>query len=51
MMAAFGGKGELVTDPDALAGSLRRAFDSGEPYLVNVLTDPGVAYPRSANLA
>jgi acetolactate synthase-1/2/3 large subunit len=30
---------------------LKRAFDSGEPYLVNVLTDPEIAYPRSANLA
>jgi acetolactate synthase I/II/III large subunit len=51
MMIAFGGRGELVTDPEALGGALRRAFDSGEPYLVNVLTDSGVAYPRSANLA
>ena len=27
--------------------ALRRAFDSGVPYLVNVVTDPEVAYPRS----
>lgn len=51
MMEAFGGKGETVTRPDDIGGALRRAFDSGEPYLVNVLTDPEVAYPRSANLA
>ena len=51
MMEAFGGKGEMVTDPGDLGAALRRAFDSGEPYLVNVLTDPAIAYPRSANLA
>ena len=28
-----------------------RAFDAGVPYLVNVLTDPADAYPRSSNLA
>ena len=50
-MESFGGKGELVTDPDEIAPALKRGFDSGEPYLVNVLTDPEVAYPRSANLA
>jgi acetolactate synthase-1/2/3 large subunit len=51
MMEAFGGKGETVTRPEEIRRALRRAFDSGEPYLVNVLTDPEVAYPRSANLA
>ena len=30
---------------------VERAFASGQPALVNVLTDPSVAYPRSANLA
>ena len=51
MMEAFGGKGELVEDPAQIGPALKRAFDSGEPALVNVLTDPEVAYPRSANLA
>ncbi|MDQ4065249.1 MAG: acetolactate synthase [Actinomycetota bacterium] len=51
VMVALGGKGELVTEPDQIAPALKRAFDSGEPYLVNVLTDPDVMYPRSANLA
>ena len=51
MMEAFGGRGEMVADPDDIAPALKRAFDAGEPYLVNVLTDPDVAYPRSANLA
>jgi acetolactate synthase I/II/III large subunit len=51
MMESFGGRGELVDDPDEIAPALKRAFDSGEPTLINVLTDPEVAYPRSANLA
>ncbi|MDQ3939908.1 MAG: acetolactate synthase [Actinomycetota bacterium] len=51
MMEAFGGRGELVTEPDELTPALMRALGSGEPTLVNVLTDPGIAYPRSSNLA
>ena len=51
MMESFGGRGELVEDPDDIAPALKRAFDSGEPTVVNVLTDPEVAYPRSSNLA
>ena len=51
MMEAFGGRGEMVTDPDEVGPAVRRAFDSGAPSLVNVITDPAVAYPRSANLA
>ena len=31
--------------------ALDRAFAAAVPYLVNVITDPAVAYPRSANLA
>jgi acetolactate synthase-1/2/3 large subunit len=44
---ALGGAGELVTTPDGIAPALRRAFDAGVPYLVNVVTDPEVAYPRA----
>ena len=51
VMEALGGKGETVTAPDEIGPALKRAFDSGAPYLVNVLTDPEIAYPRSANLA
>lgn len=51
MMEAFGGRGDLVRAPEDLAPALKRALDAGEPYLVNVITDPEVAYPRSANLA
>jgi acetolactate synthase I/II/III large subunit len=51
MMESFGGKGVLVDDPNDLGPALKRVLASGEPTLVNVLTDPDVAYPRSANLA
>ena len=37
--------------PDELRPALERAFASGKPALVNVLTDPSVAYPRKSNLA
>jgi len=48
---ALGGHGELVRAPGELRGALDRAFASGVPALVNVLTDPSVAYPRSSSLA
>ena len=51
LMKDLGGRGELVEDPEELSPALKRAFDSGEPTVVNVLTDPDIAYPRSANLA
>lgn len=44
---ALGGAGELVTEPSRIGPALRRAFDADVPYLVNVATDPEVAYPRS----
>jgi acetolactate synthase-1/2/3 large subunit len=47
VVRALGGAGETVTRPGGIAPALRRAFDSGVPYLVNVITDPRVAYPRS----
>jgi acetolactate synthase I/II/III large subunit len=47
VVAALGGAGELVTSPAGIGPALRRAFDSGVPYLVNVVTDPRIAYPRS----
>jgi acetolactate synthase-1/2/3 large subunit len=51
VVRALGGHGELVSRPDELRPALERAFSSGKPALVNVLTDPGVAYPRKSNLA
>ena len=47
----LGGHGELVERPADLRPALERAFASGKPALVNVLTDPSVAYPRKSNLA
>jgi acetolactate synthase-1/2/3 large subunit len=51
VVRALGGHGELVERPDDLRPALERAFASGKPALVNVMTDPQVVYPRKANLA
>jgi acetolactate synthase I/II/III large subunit len=51
IVEALGGHGELVTRPQELRPALERAFSSGKPALVNVMTDPGVVYPRKSNLA
>jgi acetolactate synthase-1/2/3 large subunit len=51
VVTALGGAGETVDKAADLAPALRRAFSAGVPYLVNVLTDPSVAYPRSTSLA
>jgi acetolactate synthase I/II/III large subunit len=47
VVTALGGAGELVTEASEVGPALHRAFDAGVPYLVNVLTDPANAYPRS----
>jgi acetolactate synthase I/II/III large subunit len=51
VVEALGGHGELVRTPNELRPALDRAFASGKPALVNVLTDPEVVYPRKAVLA
>jgi acetolactate synthase-1/2/3 large subunit len=51
VVEALGGHGELVSESAALKPALARAFESGKPALVNVLTDPNVVYPRRSNLA
>ncbi len=51
VVKALGGGGETVTRPDEIGPALARAFASGVPYLVNVMTDPADVYPRSSNLA
>ncbi|HEU0251009.1 MAG TPA: acetolactate synthase [Solirubrobacteraceae bacterium] len=51
VVQALGGHGELVERAADVVPALERAFSAGTPALVNVLTDPGVAYPRKSNLA
>ena len=51
VVKALGGAGETVTDPSQIGPALDRAFASGVPYLVNVITDPSDIYPRTSNLA
>jgi acetolactate synthase-1/2/3 large subunit len=47
VVRSLGGAGEMVTSPSQIAPALRRAFASGVPYLVNVVTDVDAVYPRS----
>lgn len=50
VVKALGGAGETVTEPGQIGPALDRAFASGVPYMVNVLTDPEDVYPRTSNL-
>ncbi|MBI4730396.1 MAG: acetolactate synthase [Acidobacteria bacterium] len=50
VMRALGGHGELVRDPADLGAAFGRALATPGPSLVNVVTDPAVAYPRSSSL-
>lgn len=47
VVRALGGAGETVTDPNQIGAAFDRARSYRGPYLVNILTDPEVAYPRS----
>jgi acetolactate synthase-1/2/3 large subunit len=51
VVRALGGAGEIVHRPGDVGPALDRAFEAGVPYLVNVVLDPNVTYPRSSNLA
>ncbi len=51
VVEALGGQGSLVRTPAQLRPALERALAADGPALVNVLTDPSVAYPRRSNLA
>ena len=44
---ALGAGGETVTDPSQIGPAIDRAMAAGIPYVVNVMTDPEAAYPRS----
>ena len=46
----LGCHGELVREPGEIGPALDRAFAHPGPSLINVMTDPGDAYPRSSNL-
>jgi acetolactate synthase-1/2/3 large subunit len=50
VVRALGGAGEVVERPSDIGPALDRAFASGAPYVVNVLTDPADQYPRTSNL-
>ncbi|MBC7629938.1 MAG: acetolactate synthase [Flavobacterium sp.] len=47
VVTALGGGGEMVTDPAQIGPAIDRAFASGVPYLVNVMTDVNAMYPRA----
>lgn len=47
VVKALGGAGEMVTDPTEIGPALDRAFASGVPYLVNIITDVTAMYPRN----
>jgi acetolactate synthase-1/2/3 large subunit len=47
VVTALGGGGEKVDDPTQIGPALDRAFASGKPYLVNVITDVNAPYPRN----
>src|SRR6476619_3808588 len=47
VVKALGGAGETVSDPKQIGPALDRAYASGVPYLVNVITDVEAAYPRN----
>jgi acetolactate synthase-1/2/3 large subunit len=51
LVESLGCDGILVREPAELRPALERAFASGRPTLVNVITDPEVVYPRKSNLA
>jgi acetolactate synthase-1/2/3 large subunit len=50
VVRALGGAGEVIERPGDIGPALDRAFASGAPYVVNVLTDPTDQYPRTRNL-
>jgi thiamine pyrophosphate-dependent acetolactate synthase large subunit-like protein len=51
VMTALGGHGEMVNDPSQIGPALERALATAGPSLLNIVTDPEIAYPRSALLA
>jgi acetolactate synthase-1/2/3 large subunit len=50
MVEALGGRGALVTQPDAIGPALERALASDEVWCINVLLDPA-AYRRTGQVS
>ncbi len=50
VVEALGGHGERVEDPAEIGPAFERALKAGVPAVINVITDPGAEYPRSAAL-
>lgn len=51
MVEALGGYGEVVEEPGEIAPALERAFASGVPACINVLTDPTAVSPVTQRTA
>ena len=47
MVEGLGGHGEFVTEDEEIIPALKRAFDSGKPACINVMTDPSVTSPAT----
>ena len=47
MVEGLGGYGEFVTKDEDIIPALQRAFDSGKPACINVMTDPTVTSPAT----
>ena len=48
MVEGLGGYGEFVTKDEDIIPAIRRAFESGKPSCINVMTDPMVTSPATA---
>jgi acetolactate synthase-1/2/3 large subunit len=47
MVEGLGGHGEFVTKDEEIIPALKRAFESGKPACVNVMTDPSATSPAT----
>jgi acetolactate synthase-1/2/3 large subunit len=48
---ALGGGGETISSLKEFGPAIKRAFSAKVPYVLNILLDPQVAYPRTSSLA
>lgn len=47
IVEGLGGHGEFVTRDEEIIPALKRAFDSGKPACINVITDPAITSPAT----